>query len=617
MNIRYLHIRNFKSIRDMEIEDIENALILVGRNSAGKTVVLDAIRLIGESYVPSPDDFNEEGENIEITVNVEFSGEDMDMLHEQGIVSKYRRRDLWEKEFAARLPSFKDGQLFFEMSVNKNGSIRYTDGIRKNNPYIPLVFPKLYYIDSSRHFEQIQKDMLLFQEEEPMDRLRGGRCVFDPARTCQKCFNCIGVIGKKTPEELNVLEAARLFEYKLYQGKLTRFTEKVNECFHKNGGHANTIYYYMDTDMDTVCHIRGFAKNNERGMYMPLEKMGNGMRSIYILSLLEAYVYGSHPMPCIILLEDPEIFLHPRLQKVAGEILYRLSKKNQIIFSTHSPNMLFNFTSGQIRQIRLDKDNYSVAVKQPDIDRILDDLGYTANDLMNVSFVFIVEGKQDKSRLPLLLDKYYSEIRDENGDLSRIAIITTNSCTNIKTYANLKYINKLYLKDQFLMIRDGDGLDPEALAGQLCRYYDERNAQDVDRLPKVTRRNVLILKYYSFENYFLDPAVMTAIGVIEGEEQFYDILFEKWNEYLRRLRCGQTFLEKTGAKIHSPGDLKKYMESFKIYMRGHNLYDIFYGRYKKNETEILKAYIDAAPRDAFKDILDAIDHFIYFDSRKI
>ena len=36
---------------------------------------------------------------------------------------------------------------------------------------------------------------------------------------------------------------------------------------------------------------------------------------------------------------------------------------------------------------------------------ILDDLGYGANDLLNVSFVFIVEGKQDKSRLPLLLDR--------------------------------------------------------------------------------------------------------------------------------------------------------------------------------------------------------------------
>lgn len=57
-----------------------------------------------------------------------------------------------------------------------------------------------------------------------------------------------------------------------------------------------------------------------------------------------------------------------------------------------------------------------------DIDRILDDLGYTAGDLLNVSFVFIVEGKQDRNRLPLLLDKYYSEIYDENGMLQRIAI---------------------------------------------------------------------------------------------------------------------------------------------------------------------------------------------------
>ena len=97
--------------------------------------------------------------------------------------------------------------------------------------------------------------------------------------------------------------------------------------------------------------------------------------------------------------------------------------------------------------------------EKTDVSAILEDLGYTANDLMNVNFVFIVEGKQDKSRLPLLIRKYYSETYDESGKLSRIAIITTNSCTNIKTYANLKYMNQIYLRDQFLMIRDGDGKD--------------------------------------------------------------------------------------------------------------------------------------------------------------
>ena len=55
------------------------------------------------------------------------------------------------------------------------------------------------------------------------------------------------------------------------------------------------------------------------------------------------------------------------------------------------------------------------------------------------------------------------------------------------------------------MIRDGDGKDAEELASSLCRYYEARNREDMDRLPRVTRENVLILKYYSFENYFLDP----------------------------------------------------------------------------------------------------------------
>ena len=51
-------------------------------------------------------------------------------------------------------------------------------------------------------------------------------------------------------------------------------------------------------------------------------------------------------------------------------------------------------------------------------------------------------------------------------------------------------------------------------------------------------------------------------------------------------------------------------------MRGHNLYYIFYGRFKDREIELLKQYIDLAPRETFQDILDAIEAFPFFDSRK-
>ena len=41
MQIQSLCIRNFKSIRELEILDVESSLILVGKNNTGKTAVLD------------------------------------------------------------------------------------------------------------------------------------------------------------------------------------------------------------------------------------------------------------------------------------------------------------------------------------------------------------------------------------------------------------------------------------------------------------------------------------------------------------------------------------------------------------------------------------------------
>ena len=61
--------------------------------------------------------------------------------------------------------------------------------------------------------------------------------------------------------------------------------------------------------------------------------------------------------------------------------------------------------------------------------------------------------------------------------------------------------------------------------------------------------------------------------------------------------------------------MKEHMEAIRTYVRGHNLFDIFYGKYKKEEKELLKKYIEIAPRKEFSDILDAADSFIYFQSK--
>ena len=109
---------------------------------------------------------------------------------------------------------------------------------------------------------------------------------------------------------------------------------------------------------------------------------------------------------------------------------------------------------------------------------------------------------------------------------------------------------------------------------------------------------------------------MTQIGVVRSEEEFYQTLFTKWKEYLYKIRSGTHLTEVIGKNLETVDDLKEHMEEIKIYLRGHNLFDIFYGRFKEREEEVLQKYVELAPREEFADILDAIDRFIYFENRK-
>lgn len=618
MKMEGIKIRNYKFIRELEIRQMENACILIGRNSTGKTVILDAIMTAFGLKECKEKHFNELDSNIEITVKLSFSQEDLGLIHRQGLVSRYKRYELFYQDFCNKFPSFQDGMLTFTFVANKNGKVRYSDGMKKDNPFIKKILPKIYYIDNHRDINEIQEDILQTGiRERTFTTLKENRCMFDQTKCCNACFQCIGMIEKKPSKELSIFETEKLLEYKMLHAENDLFMERLNQCFRKNTGLKDTLVNHMNVDLVSMMQMDIVRYREGSEEYESVYDMSEGMKSIYILSLLEAYMQEQEKLPCILMMEDPELFLHPQLQKTASEILYRLSMKNQILFSTHSPTMIFNFNKKQIKQVRLDENGNPTIWEQNDIGRILNDLGFSANDLMNVSFVFIVEGRQDKSRLPLLLNKYYSEVYNEEGQLQRIAIVTTNSCTNIKTYANLKYINQLYLKDQFLMIRDGDGKDPETLKRSLCSYYEERSREDLGAIPRVKPQNVLVLKYYSFENYFLDPKIMSRIGVVASEEEFYQILFEKYQEYLYRIKSFVKMQEKTGIRIASVEDIKENLETILIYGRGHNLFDIFYGRYKgAKETEILKKYVELADRDTFRDILDAIDSFIYFDSRK-
>ena len=91
----------------------QNALILVGKNNTGKSSILHALRAVEGSYEISLDDFNETMQNIEIGFILSITEEDLHIFHKNGMVSQYKKYDLWKKDFESKLPSYKNEEITF------------------------------------------------------------------------------------------------------------------------------------------------------------------------------------------------------------------------------------------------------------------------------------------------------------------------------------------------------------------------------------------------------------------------------------------------------------------------------------------------------------------------
>ena len=173
----------------MPLQYTANALTLEGQYNTGQPSVLDAIRAVGGVYRMKPEDFDEDGSNIEIEVALSYQEEDLRQLQSNGMISRYRRLDAWKSDLAKKLPSFQNGVLTFTFVANRDGKVRYEDGFRKNNPYIKEAFPKIYFVDAERNLSPFQDDMLLLQEDALLKKMRANSCLFNQAKKCNHCFS--------------------------------------------------------------------------------------------------------------------------------------------------------------------------------------------------------------------------------------------------------------------------------------------------------------------------------------------------------------------------------------------------------------------------------------------
>lgn len=145
----------------------------------------------------------------------------------------------------------------------------------------------------------------------------------------------------------------------------------------------------VELDVD---HTNAILMVTHIGLRLPLSSYGTGVHELIILAI--AVCREEDALYCI---EEPEIHLHPRLQREFLRFLIEESDKRYVL-TTHSPALLA--MSERVHVTRLwveDGATVGQLVDAPEYAlQALDDLGFRASDILQANSVIWVEGPSDR-----------------------------------------------------------------------------------------------------------------------------------------------------------------------------------------------------------------------------
>ena len=403
MKIEKVHIKNIKGIKDLELsfkkdDKILDLIVLAGVNGSGKTTILESIK----------DFFNNKNINYE---EPKKSNVDLDIFFE-----KFEKKNIEEAEKSSNnykqpLWNFFNAlQSYQYEKYNNNGLYQNLIAKRFENP------PKIIYVPAENKFEEIQTY----------------------STTLSKEYKFINIVNSNVIRDIPSYIATRRNYLATIEEDLT-----MKEITNKVVNEINSIFDIFELDVK----LKGFSKDektmpifeNSAGEEFDINDLSSGEKQLFLRTLS---IKMLEPKNSIILIDEPELSLHPKWQQRIIEVYKKIGENNQIIIATHSPHILGSVSSENIFILYRDE-NGKIEAKTGDelyssygqpVDRVL-------KDIMGLESVRTPKIEKDLEELRKLVDedKYETkEFKEKYNDLLEILGNTDEDLFLIDMDAKLK-----------------------------------------------------------------------------------------------------------------------------------------------------------------------------------
>ena len=389
MKIEKVHIKNIKGIKDLELSfrkdnEILDVIVLAGVNGSGKTTILESIK----DFFNNKNINYDEPEKSNVNLDIFFEDFEKKKIKEAEKSSNNNKRPLWD--FFSALQNY-------EIYIKRSDKHYHIHIAKKFD--IP---PKIIYVPAENKFEEIQTYSTTLSRE----------------------YKFINIINSNVIKDIPSYIATRRNYLATIEEDLT-----MKEITNKVVDEINGIFNILELDVK----LKGFSKDektmpifeNSAGEEFDINDLSSGEKQLFLRTLS---IKMLEPKNSIILIDEPELSLHPKWQQRIIEVYKKIGENNQIIIATHSPHILGSVSSENIF-ILYREENGKIEAKTGDelyssygqpIDRVL-------KDIMGLESVRTPKIEKDLEELRKLVDEDKYDTKEFKEKYSELLEILGNT----------------------------------------------------------------------------------------------------------------------------------------------------------------------------------------------